>query len=65
MSLTKLAYTRAEAAEAVGLSPSTIKRACDAGDLRESHPLINGRPTTKGVITADELARWINTRSTS
>lgn len=55
----KLAYSRDEAAAATGYSPATIKRACDAGDLRESHPLIKGRPAAKGVITHDELTRWI------
>lgn len=59
----KLAYSRTEAAEATGLSPASIKRACDAGDLREEHPLISGRPSTKGVIAHDELMRWIGAKA--
>lgn len=59
----KLAYSRAEAAEATGYSEVTIKRAIASGDLRESHPMVNGRPSTKGVIAHDELARWIGGES--
>lgn len=55
----KLAYSRAEAAEATGYSEATIKRAIEAGDLRESHPLIDGRPSSKGVIVHAELERWV------
>ena len=38
---------------------ATIKRAIEAGDLRESHPLIDGRPSSTGVIVHAELERWV------
>lgn len=47
------------AAEACGLSLATLKRAIDRGDLRESYPHINGKPIARGIITHDELTRWI------
>lgn len=59
----KLSYSRAEAAEATGYSPITIKRAIESGDLREQHPMVNGKPTSKGVIPADELDRWVRGRA--
>ena len=54
----KVAYSRREAAEALGYEVTMINRACAAGDLRETHPRINGKPAKKGVILADELRRW-------
>ncbi len=54
----KLAYTRREAAEALGYEITTINRAVRAGDLRETYPRVNGEPLKKGVILADELRRW-------
>jgi hypothetical protein len=54
----KVAYTRNEAAAALGLDISTINRACKAGDLHETHPRIGGKPLARGVILADELKRW-------
>lgn len=59
----KISYSRDEAAEATGYAPVTIKRAIAAGDLRESHPLIDGRPSAKGVIAHEELVRWIGARA--
>ena len=54
----KVSYSRKEAAEALGLEKSTIDRACQAGDLRETHPRIGGKPLSKGVILRTELERW-------
>ncbi len=55
----KMAYTRAEAADAIGLSIDVINRAVRSGDLREDRPVIEGRTLSKGVILAAELERWI------
>jgi hypothetical protein len=57
----KLAYSRSEAADASGYSEATIKRAIMAGDLREVHPMVGDKPTSKGVITRVELERWLAT----
>lgn len=55
----KVAYNRQEAADAVGLGYDSIKRAIGSGRLEEHFPLIDGRPTAKGVILADDLAAWV------
>lgn len=49
----KLAYTIAEAAEAVGVSTDVIRRAIRRGDLVASY--ITSRP----VIAVSELEAWI------
>lgn len=49
----KLAYTVDEAAEAAGVSVTTIVEACRDGFLVKSYP--NSRP----VILVDELRRWL------
>lgn len=59
MTTTPLAYTIRRAAEATGLSPSTIRRACDAGDIATTSPLIDGKPVRGRLIPAAELERWL------
>jgi predicted DNA-binding transcriptional regulator AlpA len=49
----RIAVTRDQAAEMVGLSRSTILRAIAAGDLIEHYV------TSKPVIFVDELRAWI------
>ncbi len=61
MAVQKLAYTREEAAQAVGVSVDTIKRAIAAGDLRTVSPAVKGRPVSRVLITAAELGRWLDT----
>lgn len=51
---TRLAYSPAEAAEKVGLSESTIKRAINAGLLRAKK---NGR---RYLITEEQLREWLS-----
>ena len=65
--MTKIAYTVKEAAEATGLSPDTVKRAINAGDLKALTPRVSGRQIARQVIHADELNRWLNddTRKTA
>lgn len=55
----RIALTRAEAAEAVGLSQDTIRRAVAAGDLVEHFPTPG-----KAVILVDELRAWISSAPT-
>lgn len=56
----KLAYTRAEAAEATGIGIKTIDRAIKAGDLATlPKPTVKGRRIAVVLIAADELRRWI------
>lgn len=55
----KVSYSREEAAEATGFKYDTIKRAVGSGRLEEHYPYIDGRPSTKGVILADDLAAWV------
>ncbi len=55
----KLAYSRAEAALAVGVSLDTIDDAIRAGDLQATRPVINGRRIRTVLITQGELTRWI------
>lgn len=57
------AYNIRTAAKSSGLSPSTIKRALDAGDLAElPRPTINGTPARVRLIDPAELRRWLGTR---
>lgn len=59
-SLPKLAYTREQAAEAVGVSVDTIKRAIAKGVLATVSPQTdNGRRMSRVLIAADELKRWL------
>lgn len=61
--MTKLAYTIDEAAEAVGVSPDTIRRAIRSTE----HPLRakrsgkdkNGLPAGKHLILAADLSAWL------
>jgi len=55
----KLAYTIAEAAEAVGYSQKTIRRAIASNDL-----IARYGTGTKPVIEADELRAWLRSRPT-
>ena len=58
--LPKLAYTREEAAEAVGVSVDTIKRAISKGVLATVSPQTDkGRRVARVLIAADELKRWL------
>lgn len=52
--MTKLAYSISEAAEAIGQSPDTIRRAIARGDLAAKYP--NSKP----VILASELSDWLD-----
>jgi excisionase family DNA binding protein len=57
----RLAYTRDEAAEAVGVSVDTIKRAIAAGQLATvSPPITDKRRVSRVLITAAELTRWLS-----
>lgn len=56
---TKLAYSIDEAAEAVGMSTDAIRRAIRRGDLCAVYP------TTKALITVDELRAWLAAAPTS
>lgn len=53
----KLAYTRAEAAEACSVSEDTIKRAIRRGTLRAKRSGENGGG--KYLITATALQAWL------
>lgn len=57
--MTRIAFSRKEAAEAVGLSIDTVRRAITAGDLLTYKPRIGGREVNKELILASELERWI------
>jgi len=57
--MTRVAFSRKEAAEAVGLSVDTVRRAINAGDLTTYRPRIDGREIQKELILASELERWI------
>jgi hypothetical protein len=57
--LDQLAYSRQEAARVSGYSQDTINKAVLAGELRERHPVINGRPMARGVILRADLQRWL------
>lgn len=56
--MTKIAYSIKEAAEAAGVSISTIRRA-----IRE-HDLIANYPTAAAVIHRDQLESWIKASPT-
>lgn len=58
---TRLAYTRDQAAEACGVSESTIKRAIASGHLRAKRTAVddNGDPTGKYLILAADLTAWL------
>lgn len=49
---TPIAYTVADAAEAVGVSPDVIRRAIRAGAIEVRYP------TARPVIPADSLREW-------
>lgn len=57
----KLAYTRPEAAKAVGLSDDTLKKAINAGHLRakRSGKDADGNPAGKYLITHAALMAWL------
>lgn len=57
--MTRIAFSRKEAADAVGLSVDTVRRAIYSGDLRTYRPRIGGREVNKEIILASELERWI------
>lgn len=54
----KITFNAAEAAEATGVSVDVIRRAVRAGDIATVTPLLNGKPMSKWLIPAAELARW-------
>lgn len=57
----KLAYSREEAAEACGVSLTTIKQAIASGRLRakRSGRNENGDPAGKYLILASDLQAWL------
>lgn len=55
--MTRLAYTRKEAAEACGVSEDTIRRAINSGALRAKR---TGRTGGKYLITAKDLESWLD-----
>lgn len=60
--MTKLAYTREEAAQAVGVSVRTIIRAINTGALkakRSGGEDEEGRGKGRYLITADALTAWL------
>lgn len=59
MTATTIAYNKADAASAVGVSIDVINRAIRAGDLVPAKPTINGKTVGKVVILASELERWV------
>lgn len=63
--MTRIAFSRKEAAEAVGLSVDTLRRAIAAGDLHTYRPRIDGREVNKELILATELERWITNAPTT
>ena len=54
-----VSYNYAEAAAASGYSIDIIRRAVRAGDLATVAPKVNGKPLSRPVILAAELARWL------
>lgn len=58
MSKPKLSYSVREAADATGLSVDTIRAAIRTGRLEARYP------TSKGVILATELDRWLEAAPT-
>lgn len=64
--MTKLAYTREEAAQACGVSADTIKRAVAAGKLKAKRSGVHaetGEPTGKYLILAADLQAWLENLS--
>lgn len=59
MNTTPLAYSKADAAAACGVSIDIISRAIRAGDLATVSPTVKGEPIAKPLILAAELERWI------
>lgn len=53
-----LAYTRSQAAKAVGVSPEAIKRAVRSGDLPAYYPQIDGKPLRSYLIRREDLEAW-------
>lgn len=60
----KLAFNLAEAAQSVGLSPKTLKRAIDSGALKAKKSGETNTETGKTsgvyVITAKSLEEWLD-----
>lgn len=63
MAIAPVAYTIRTAAEATGLSASTIRRATDSGDLAYTQPAIDGKAVRGRLIDPDELKRWVTTQA--
>lgn len=59
MNADRIAVTRDQAAELVGLSKDTIVRAIRSGQLVEHYP------SAKPVILVDQLRAWIESSPTS
>lgn len=57
MTLSKLAYSIPELADAVSLSVTSIRDAIDKGDLKPKYP--NRKP----IIPAAEAQRWLDSMS--
>lgn len=59
--MTPLAYSKAGAAEAAGVSTKTLDRAIKAGKLRakKSGESEDGEPAGRIVIMADALQDWL------
>jgi hypothetical protein len=61
MTVTPLAYSKAGAAAAAGVSTKTLERAIGAGRLRakKSSESADGEPTGRVVILAADLQSWL------
>lgn len=57
-----LAYNKADAASAAGVSPQTIDRAIKSGRLRakRTSETEDGEPSGKVLILASDLASWLD-----
>lgn len=55
----RLSFTRAEAAEATGLTYDVISAAVRSGDLVEVKPEVNGRRLRNGIIRREDLEAWL------
>jgi hypothetical protein len=62
MSSARIAYTRKEAAELLGVSVDTIKVAQARGDLRAKNTKFdaNGRPVGITLYSHDDLRAWFD-----
>lgn len=58
--LDQLAYTRTQAAQAVGYSKGVIDAAVRSGDLQERFPEIRGKRLKRGVIRRSDLQAWLD-----